>query len=142
LNASSTGSRQSVRQPGELIKTIRIPLPVAPVTAFHKIAKRRFDDISGVAVAYAMRMGPDRRPESILTGLGGVPATPIRALEAERALAGRPWTREVVAAAAEEMAGAGTPMSDHRAGEAYRIAMLRNSLLKFYAQTTEGASHE
>ena len=41
-----TGYRQSVRRPGELIKTIRIPLPFAPVTAFHKIAKRRFDDIS------------------------------------------------------------------------------------------------
>ena len=137
-----TGYRQSVKHPDELIKTIRIPLPVAPVTAFHKIAKRRFDDISGVAVAYAMRMGPDRSVESIFIGLGGVAATPIRALEAERALAGRPWTREVVAAAAEEMAGAGTPMSDHRASEAYRIAMLRNSLLKFHAQTTEGASHE
>ena len=34
-------------------------------------------------------------------------------------------------AAAEELAGAGAPMGDHRASEAYRIAMLRNSLLKF-----------
>ena len=126
-----TGYRQSVKRPDELIKTIRIPLPVAPVTAFHKIAKRRFDDISGVAVAYALRLGPDRSVESIFIGLGGVAATPIRALAAEQALAGRPWTREVVAAAAEEMAGAGTPMSDHRASQAYRIAMLRNSLLKF-----------
>src|SRR5689334_1908411 len=137
-----TGYRQSVKQPDELIKTIRIPLPVAPVTAFHKIAKRRFDDISGVAVAYALRMSPDRSVESILIGLGGVAATPIRALAAERALAGRPWTREVVAAAAEEMAEAGTPMSDHRASQAYRIAMLCNSLPKFFAETTEGASHE
>ena len=138
-----TGYRQSVKRPDELIKTIRIPLPVAPVTAFHKIAKRRFDDISGVAVAYALRLGPDRSVESIFIGLGGVAATPIRALAAEQALAGRPWTREVVAAAAEEMARAGTPMSDHRASQAYRIAMLRNSLLKFYAgNPTEGASHE
>jgi xanthine dehydrogenase small subunit len=137
-----TGYRQSVKRPDELIKTIRIPLPVAPVTAFHKIAKRRFDDISGVAVAYALRLNPARSVETILIGLGGVAATPIRALDAERALAGRPWTREVVVAAAEEMARAGTPMSDHRASEAYRIAMLRNSLLKFYVQTTEGASHE
>jgi len=132
-----TGYRQSVKQPDELIKTIRIPLPVAPVTAFHKIAKRRFDDISGVAVAYALRMSPARSVESILIGLGGVAATPIRAEAVERALTGQPWTREVVAAAAEEMARAGTPMSDHRASEAYRIAMLRNSLLKFYAQTQE-----
>jgi xanthine dehydrogenase small subunit len=137
-----TGYRQSVKRPDELIKTIRIPLPVAPVSAFHKIAKRRFDDISGVAVAYAMRLADGagdggRTVESIRIGLGGVAATPIRALAAEEALAGRPWTREVAAAAAEEMARAGTPMGDHRASEAYRIAMLRNSLLKFYAETHE-----
>jgi len=134
-----TGYRQSVKRPGELIKTIRIPLPLAPVTAFHKIAKRRFDDISGVAMAYALQLGADGTVESIRIGLGGVAATPIRAMAAEEALKGRPWTREVVAAAAEEMARAGTPMSDHRASEAYRIAMLRTSLLKFYAETHEEA---
>jgi len=135
-----TGYRQSVRHPGELIKTIRIPLPVAPVTAFHKICKRRFDDISGVAVAYALRLDDERQVASIRIGLGGVAATPIRALAAEEKLTGRPWSREVVAAAAEEMGRAGTPMSDHRASEAYRIAMLRNSLPKFYAETKEARS--
>ena len=58
----------------------------------------------------------------------------MRARGAEDALTGQPWTREVVEAAAEELARAGTPMSDHRASEAYRIAMLRTSLLKFFAQ--------
>ena len=56
-----TGYRQSVRRPDELIKTIRLPLPLAPVTAFHKIAKRRFDDISSVAVAYALTLDGGRR---------------------------------------------------------------------------------
>ncbi len=132
-----TGYRQSVKRPDELIKTIRLPWPVAPVTAFHKIAKRRFDDISSVAVAYALRLADDRTVASIRIGLGGVAATPLRALAAEQALHGKPWTRETVAAAAGELARAGTPMSDHRASEAYRIAMLRNSLLKFYAQNEE-----
>jgi xanthine dehydrogenase small subunit len=138
-----TGYRQSVRRPGELIKTIRIPLPLAPVTAFHKIAKRRFDDISSVAVAYALRLDDDgadgaggagARVASIRIGLGGVAAMPLRATAAEAALRGQPWTRETVAAAADELARAGTPISDHRASESYRIAMLRNSLLKFYAE--------
>ena len=129
-----TDYRQSVRQPDELIKTIRLPLPLAPVTAFHKIAKRRFDDISSVAVAYAMRLDGDRRVASVRIGLGGVAATPLRAVAAEEALHGRPWTRETVADAAEVLAQAGTPMGDHRASEAYRIAMLRNSLLKLYAE--------
>ena len=55
-----TGYRQTVKQPGELIKSIRIPTPVAPVSAFHKIAKRRFDDISSVAVAYCADAGQSR----------------------------------------------------------------------------------
>ena len=136
-----TGYRQSVRRPEELIKTIRIPVPVAPVSAFHKIAKRRFDDISSVAVAYALRLdgGAGRNGVAeVRIGLGGVAATPLRALAAEEALTGQPWTTETVAAAAGELARAGTPMSDHRASASYRTAMLRNSLLKFYAQTSGG----
>ena len=132
-----TGYRQSVKRPDELIKTIRLPLPLAPVTAFHKIAKRRFDDISSVAVAYALTLdggASGSRVASVRIGLGGVAATPLRAIAAEEALKGQPWTRETVAAAADELARTGTPMSDHRASESYRIAMLRNSLLKFYAE--------
>lgn len=132
-----TGYRRSVRRPGELIRTVRIPLPLAPVTGFHKIAKRRFDDISSVAVAYALRLDQDRSVASIRIGLGGVAATPLRAGAAEAALTGRPWTRETVAAAAGLMAEAGTPMSDHRASAGYRTAMLRTSLLKFYAEHEE-----
>ena len=131
-----TGYRQSVRRPDELIKTIRIPRPLAPVTAFHKIAKRRFDDISSVAVAYALTL-EDGSVASVRIGLGGAAATPLRAVAAEEALRGQPWTRETVAAAADELARAGTPISDHRASERYRIAMLRNSLLKFYAENPE-----
>jgi xanthine dehydrogenase small subunit len=129
-----TDYRQCVRRPDELIKTIRIPLPLAPVTAFHKICKRRFDDISSVAVAYALALDDNSRVASVRIGLGGVAATPLRATAAEEALQGRPWTRDNVAAAADELARAGTPMSDHRASEGYRIAMLRNSLLKFHAE--------
>jgi xanthine dehydrogenase small subunit len=132
-----TGYRQTVKRRDELIKTVRIPLPVAPITAFHKIAKRRFDDISSVAIAYALRLedhagGPV--VGSVRIGLGGVSATPLRAFAAEDTLTGKPWTRDTTAAAAEVLARAGTPMSDHRASAGYRIAMLRSSLLKFHAE--------
>jgi xanthine dehydrogenase small subunit len=133
-----TGYRQSVRQPGELIKTIRIPRPLAPLAAFHKIAKRRFDDISSVAVAYALTLGGDGRVASAQIGLGGVAATPLRATAAEEALTGRPWNAETAAVAADIIAQAGTPMSDHRASDRYRVAMLRNSLLKFCAESQGG----
>ncbi|OEJ23577.1 xanthine dehydrogenase small subunit [Streptomyces agglomeratus] len=134
-----TGYRQSVRRPGELIRSVRIPLPLSPVVAFHKIAKRRFDDISSVAVAFALDI-EDGIVRKARIGLGGVAATPIRSLATEAALEGKPWTAETVEAAARELRGEGTPMSDHRASSLYRSAMLGQSLLKLYAQTTEAVS--
>ncbi|HEY2239048.1 MAG TPA: FAD binding domain-containing protein, partial [Streptosporangiaceae bacterium] len=132
-----TGYRQSVRRPDELIRTIRIPRPLAPLTGFHKIAKRRFDDISSVAVAYALRLNDDRTVAEVTIGLGGVAATPLRALDAEQVLTGQPWNRDTVHEAADALARAGTPISDHRASSDYRTAMLRTSLLKFYAEHEE-----
>ncbi|UYQ60646.1 xanthine dehydrogenase small subunit [Streptomyces peucetius] len=134
-----TGYRQSVRRPGELIRAVSIPLPLSPVTGFHKIAKRRFDDISSVAVAFALDI-EDGVVRKARIGLGGVAATPIRALATEAALQGRPWSAETVEAAARVMRGEGTPMGDHRASSLYRSAMLGQSLRKLHAQTTEAVS--
>ncbi|MFK4687083.1 UNVERIFIED_CONTAM: xanthine dehydrogenase iron-sulfur cluster and FAD-binding subunit A [Streptomyces graminofaciens] len=134
-----TGYRQSVRRPGELIRSVRIPLPLSPVVAFHKIAKRRFDDISSVAVAFALDV-EDGIVRKARIGLGGVAATPVRALATEAALEGKPWATETVEAAARVLRGEGTPMDDHRASSLYRSAMLGQSLLKLHAQTTEAVS--
>ncbi|WP_186815380.1 FAD binding domain-containing protein, partial [Kocuria flava] len=134
LDEYYTGYRQSVRRPDEIIRAVRIPRPLAEQVAFHKIAKRRFDDISSVAVAVAVQLDGGT-VASARIGLGGVAATPIRASRTEQALAGRPWTRETVAAAAATMAGEGTPIDDMRASARYRSAMLEQALLKFWAQT-------
>ncbi|MEV6266165.1 FAD binding domain-containing protein [Kribbella sp. NPDC051936] len=128
-----TGYRQSVKAPDELIRTIVIPLPLAPMSAFHKIAKRRFDDISSVAIGYAVDVA-DGIVRDAKIGLGGVAATPLRARETEGALIGRPWTEETVRTVAAVMAAEGTPMDDHRASSSYRSAMLGQSLLRFYFQ--------
>jgi xanthine dehydrogenase iron-sulfur cluster and FAD-binding subunit A len=139
-----TGYRQTLKARDELIRAVVIPLPLAStgagevgqepaLTAFHKIAKRRFDDISSVAVGYCVEVvdGVVRRAR---IGLGGVAATPLRARATEDALTGRPWTERTVREAAAVMAGEGTPMDDHRASAPYRSAMLGQSLLRFYAQ--------
>ncbi len=146
-----TGYRRSVRRADELIKTVIIPKPLAPLTAFHKIAKRRFDDISSVSVAFAVTLeGPSTRSGNVREariGLGGVAATPVRARAAEEALVGRPWTADGVAEAADALGAEGTPLDDHRASARYRRAMLRQSLLKLVAESaptgdveTEGGS--
>jgi xanthine dehydrogenase small subunit len=128
-----TGYRQSVLRPGELIRSVRIPLPLARVSAFHKIAKRRFDDISSVAVGFAIDVdgGVVRRAR---IGLGGVAATPMRAIATEDALTGQLWSEDTVRRAASVMTTEGTPMDDHRASASYRSAMLGQALLKLYAE--------
>jgi xanthine dehydrogenase small subunit len=126
-----TGYRQSVRAKTELIKAVRVPLPLSEVTAFHKIAKRRFDDISSVAVGFALDV-VDGEVRKARIGLGGVAATPIRALATEAALEGRPWSADTIEAAAQVLAAEGTPNDDQRASAAYRSAMLGNSLRKLY----------
>jgi xanthine dehydrogenase small subunit len=136
-----TGYRQTVKQPGELIRAVRIPLPLTPTVAFHKIAKRRFDDISSAAVAFAAEVIAGT-VERVAIGLGGVAATPLRATATEDALRGRPWTADTVREAAAVLGREGTPLDDHRASAAFRAAMLEQSLLKFYAESgvPEGVS--
>ena len=129
-----TGYRESVRRPGELITEVVVPLPAAELTAFHKIAKRAFDDISSVAVGFAIDV-QDGTVAKARIGLGGVAATPIRALDAEAALEGKPWTQETVDAAAEVLGRAGTPISDQRASARFRTAMLGQSLRKLWAES-------
>ncbi|MEO8282759.1 MAG: FAD binding domain-containing protein [Pseudarthrobacter sp.] len=133
LSEYYTGYRQSVRKPGELLRAVRIPLPLTENAAFYKIAKRRFDDISSVSVAIALQVA-DGTVASVRIGLGGVAATPIRATATEEALMGRPWTAATMTAAAAVMAGEGTPIDDMRASALYRSAMLRQALLKFHAE--------
>ncbi|WP_053204178.1 xanthine dehydrogenase small subunit [Jiangella muralis] len=130
-----TGYRESKRRPDELITEVVVPRPVSELTAFHKIAKRPFDDISSVAAAFALDVaaGVVRRAR---VGLGGVAATPIRALATEAALEGRPWTAETADAAAAVLAAEGTPISDQRASAAYRSAMLGQSIRKLFAEVT------
>jgi len=132
-----TGYRASVREPGELIRTVIVPKPLAPLVGFHKIAKRRFDDISSVSVAFAITLDGGTVAGARI-GLGGVAATPVRALAAEQALVGRPFTAEGVAEAAEALGSEGTPLDDHRASARYRRAMLRQSLLKLVSEWEEG----
>jgi xanthine dehydrogenase small subunit len=131
-----TGYRRSVREPGELIRAVRIPLPLAPIAVFHKIAKRRFDDISSVAVGFALDVAGGRVRRAHI-GLGGVAAMPVRARATEEALTGEPWSEETVRRTAVVLAAEGTPIDDHRASAAYRAAMLGQALRKLYTETAQ-----
>ncbi|HEY5222500.1 MAG TPA: FAD binding domain-containing protein [Microbacteriaceae bacterium] len=141
LDEYFTGYRTTVCEAHELIRAIRIPLPPAPISAFHKIAKRRFDDISSVAIAFALQVD-DGIVTRATIGLGGVAATPLRARATEAALLGKAWNEQTVTAASAVLGAEGTPMEDHRASAAYRRIMLSQALPKLYVQTSEGQESE
>ncbi|GEM82878.1 xanthine dehydrogenase small subunit [Meiothermus hypogaeus] len=131
-----TGYRQTVLQPGELIKGVRIPLPLAPQARFYKVAKRPLDDISTVAAAFALRL-EEGRVAQLRIGLGGVAATPLRAYQTEAFLVGQPWGEPSIRKAAQVIKAEFKPIDDHRGSAAYRTAMLGNLLWKFYSETQE-----
>lgn len=133
LDGFFTGYRETLRATDELIREIRVPLPLAGMTAFHKVAKRRFDDISSVAVGFALDIR-DGTVHRARIGVGGIAATPVRARATETALKGMRWSPETVARAAAVLATEGTPISDMRASDRYRRAMLEQSLLALYAR--------
>ena len=128
-----TGYRTTRLQAGELIRSVRIPLPLAPQVTFQKIAKRRYDDISSVAVAVALDV-IDGVVRSATIGLGGVAATPLRARATEAALVGQPWTMAVARRAGDVLRTEGTPITDTRASADYRRAMLGEALPRFFAE--------
>lgn len=128
-----TGYRTTLKEPGELIKSVRIPLPLSNLSAFHKITKRRFDDISSVAVAFSLHIDDEVITKARI-GLGGVAATPLRAYATEKMLTGQPWNRETIKGAAAALGAEGTPMSDHRASSSYRSIMLSSALIKLYTE--------
>nr|MDQ3031459.1 FAD binding domain-containing protein [Myxococcota bacterium] len=49
-----TAYRKTALAPGEILRAVRIPLPAARIQRFYKVSKRRMDDISTVAAAFAI----------------------------------------------------------------------------------------
>ena len=123
LSGYFTGYRQTLKRPDELITTIRIPLPVAPISAFHKIAKRRFDDISSVAVGFALRLmraGTAMRASSATSRSASAGSRPLRCgrCAPRSSWPASPGPATVIGQAAEVLNAEATPISDHRASAA------------------------
>ena len=64
-------------------------------------------------------------------------ATPKRASASEAALAGKDWTEETVLAVATAVAKDFTPLSDHRASQAYRLRVAENLFVRLYRDLSE-----
>jgi xanthine dehydrogenase molybdopterin binding subunit/xanthine dehydrogenase small subunit len=100
--------RKTALEAGELIVSVILPKPLPDTLRFYKAAKRRMDDISTVAAAFAI--GADGQ---LRMAYGGVAPVPLRVNPEE------PLARTL------------QPISDHRGSAEYRLALAQSLFDKF-----------
>jgi xanthine dehydrogenase small subunit len=125
------GYRQTALDPGAIITRIEIPKPLPAIVRFYKVAKRRLDDISTVAAAFALDLDEAGIARRVRLAFGGVAATPVRLTEAEDAIEGRAWDEAAVARANRVIDASVRPIGDHRGSAAYRLAVSKSLVEKF-----------
>ena len=126
---------------GEFLESLRIPLPTAETHhAAYKISKRRDEDISSVAAAFAVQVTDGKISEARIA-FGGMAATPKRASAAEAALIGNAWTEEAFRDAAAKLPDDFSPLTDWRASSDYRMRVSQNLFHRFWLEAqSDGAT--
>ncbi|HXJ40630.1 MAG TPA: FAD binding domain-containing protein, partial [Bryobacteraceae bacterium] len=132
-----TGYRTTTLEPDELIRAIEIPKPFPMFTRFYKASKRRMDDISTVAAGLSIDLDANGTIKRAVFAFGGVAASPLRVAAAEEVAQGKPWSPETVEVIGQELDRVLSPIDDHRGSAAYRKAMARNFVAKFYQEWAE-----
>lgn len=122
--------------PGEFVVSVFIPSPKAGRSfATYKLSKRLDQDISAVCGAFCCEISAGR-VASARVAYGGMAAIPARAVNAEQALLGAPWTQATIDSAVSALAADFTPLDDARASSAYRLQAAGAMLQRFYLQHT------
>jgi xanthine dehydrogenase small subunit len=126
-------------EPGEFIEAVAVPLATLDAgegwhVQAHKLSKRFDCDISAVSAGFALRLAGDRVAEARLA-YGGMAAVVRRAVGAQAALVGQPWTETTLRAAQRALAHDFTPLGDLRASAAYRAQAAAALLERLWLST-------
>lgn len=126
--------KQTALAGGEFIRSVLVPraAPTAKLHA-HKVSKRLDDDIAAVCAAFYVRVDGDTIADARVA-FGGMAATPKRAPACEAALTGRPLSEAALTAAQRALAGDFRPISDARAGAAYRMTVAQNLIRRLFLE--------
>ncbi len=111
-------------KPDEIVTEVRIPIPSGSSGGAYNKLERKVGDFATVAVAVQVEMNGGKVSRAGI-GLTSVGATNIKATEAEKALAGREPTDEVIREAARLAAEAAQPKDDIRGSAAYKKDVVR-----------------
>ena len=126
LDGFFTDFFETAVEDGELLTSIRLPaLPAGMRTTYIKFLPRSEDDYATVAVAAALRLGPDNRCEDVRIALGAAAPVPLRAHGVEDKLRGQQLTPDLIDEAAAEVRNEVDPIDDIRGSAGYKREMAR-----------------
>ena len=130
-----TGYRKNVLAPDEVLAWIKVPLPAAhEFSRIYKISKRYDDDISAVCLAVSAQRvmrGEGDAIKALSIGIGGVAATPVRAIKTEALCADSMPANDLFDALKASLQTEFQPISDMRASSAYRRELLSALMDRF-----------
>ncbi len=126
-----TGYRKNVIAPDEVLAWIKVPLPTKnEFSRVYKISKRFDDDISAVCLAISVQRDGDALTAWSI-GVGGVAATPVRAIKTEALCADSMPAIGQFDSIKRSLQDEFQPISDMRATSAYRRELLGNLVQRF-----------
>ncbi len=128
-------------EPGELITEVLIPSAAANSGGAYVKLGRRSGDFAVASVALQLELTGEL-VRSCSLALGGVAPTPVRAVQAERIIAGHVVSEECIKDAAELVQEAAAPISDARGSAEYKRAMLKPLVRKALAIALKRAKRE
>lgn len=138
LDEFMVGVNKTVREPDELLTSIRWPAPPAHSAAgFYKIGLRKADACSVINAAVMVVWDEAGRCTQARIAIGAAAPRPIRARTAEAALLAQPLDPEVTTNAARLAAGDTAPIDDIRGSASYRRRMAEVMVRRLLAQTAE-----
>ncbi|MCK5827433.1 xanthine dehydrogenase family protein subunit M [Candidatus Bipolaricaulota bacterium] len=125
-----TGPGRTILEPGEFIRTLRLPMPGADYRSFfHKVGKRNALTIAIASLGVLLRLDGDIL-QDVRIAVGSVAPTPKRLRNIEAELTGRTLDEATVAAARALIVNAIAPISDVRASADYRKNVIGDLLVR------------
>lgn len=118
------GPFETALRPDEIVTEVRIPVARTKAGGAYLKLERKVGDFATVAVAVQIELDGDRIANAGL-GLTAVGPTNVKAVEAEKALRGKPATEETFKEAARLAAEAAEPKDDVRGSAAYKKDVVR-----------------
>jgi xanthine dehydrogenase small subunit len=132
INDFYQGYKKFDLRPGELIASVRVPLPAKDeLLKLYRVSRRHDLDIASFTAAIRLRLDGDMVSDAKIA-FGAVGPTVIRARRTEQFLRGRPLDEDTMRAAGDVAVDEIAPISDVRGAADYRYQLTRNILLKFY----------